>query len=141
MLYVEYHEYKTKFHNAQRDFDSILSEKELLFAKTQPKATTYDKEIVSGGLFTNTFDNYVIEKEKKNIDKRLGEARSILEDRARLLDIKERELRQSKDWYDKIYVYRFIENMPVDKIKNIMPYCRANIYNIINKILENVTKN
>ena len=140
MLYVEFHEYRNKFHNAQKDFDSILSEKEMLFAKTQPKATTYDKEIVSGGLITNAFDNYVIEKEKKNIDKRLGEARSILEDRARLLDIKERELRQSKDWYDKVYVYRFIENMPVDKIKNIMPYCRANIYNLINKILENITE-
>ena len=84
MLYQEYWEYKTKYYDAQTKYDEVLSEKEQLFAKTQPKATNYDKEVVSGGTPNNTFDDYVIEKEKKKIDERLKEARSILEDRERL---------------------------------------------------------
>ena len=68
MLYIEYHEYRDKYIIAQRKYDEVLSEKEHLFARTQPKATQYDKEVVSGGSPSNSFDEYLIAKEKKQID-------------------------------------------------------------------------
>lgn len=134
MLYIQYNDYKIKYYNAQKDYDNILSEKERLFARTQPQATVYDKEKVNGGNPTNAFDEYLVEKEKKNIDARLNEARSILQDRERLLKLKEEELRKSKDWYDILYKHRFIENLKVREIKYKMPYCRASIYNMLNEI-------
>ena len=134
MLYKEYWEYKTKYYDAQKKYDEVLSEKERLFAKTQPKATQYDKEVVSGGSPSNTFDEYVIAKEKKQIDERLEEAKSILEDRERLLKLKEIELRQSKDWHDKVYVYKYLDNLSANEIKYKMHYCRSNIYEILKTI-------
>ena len=139
MLYTQYHEFKIKYYNAQKDYDDILSEKERLFARTQPQATVYDKEKVNGGSPSNAFDEYLIEKEKKNIDDRLKEARSILEDRERLLKLKEEELRRSGDWHDKAYVYKYIDGLKVRDIKYRMPYCRSQIYEILNKIRENIT--
>ena len=138
MLYIEYHEYKIKYYKAQEKYDEVLSEKEHLFAKTQPKATQYDKEVVSGGSPSNSFDEYVIAKEKKQIDERLEEAKSILEDRERLLKLKEEELRQSKDWHDKVYVYKYLDNLSANEIKYKMHYCRSNIYEILKKIRKNI---
>lgn len=138
MLYIEYHEYRNKYYAAQVKYDEVLSEKEHLFAKTQPKATQYDKEVVSGGSPSNSFDEYVIAKEKKQIDERLEEAKSILEDRERLLKLKEIELRQSKDWHDKVYVYKYLDNLSANEIKYKMHYCRSNIYEILKKIRKNI---
>ena len=139
MLYIEYHEYRDKYYDAQRKYDEVLSEKEHLFIKTQPKATQYDKEVVSGGSPSNSFDDYVIAKEKKQIDERLEEAKSILEDRERLLKLKEEELRLSKDWHDKVYVYKYLDNLSVNEIKYKMHYCRSNIYEILKKINKNIS--
>jgi hypothetical protein len=138
MLYIEYNEYRDKYIAAQRKYDDVLSEKEHLFARTQPKATQYDKEVVSGGSPSNSFDEYLILKDKKQLDERLEEARSILEDRERLLKLKEIELRKSKDWHDKVYVYKYIDNLSVNEIKYKMHYCRSNIYEILKKIRKNI---
>jgi hypothetical protein len=139
MLYKEYWEYKTKYYDAQKKYDEVLSEKEDLFARTQPKATQYDKEVVSGGSPGNTFDEYVIAKEKKQIDERLEEAKSILSDREKLLRLKEEELYASADWHDKIFIYKYVCNMSVNEIKYRMPYCRSQIYEILKIIKKNIS--
>jgi hypothetical protein len=140
MIYKTYVEYKTKYLEAQKKYDEILSEKEELFIKTQPKATKYDKEVVSGSIVhSDPFTMYVSKMEEKKIDERLNAARSILEDRRRLLILKEEELRQSKDWEDIIFVQRFLENKPVKIIKARMPYCRSSIYGILKKIEKNIS--
>lgn len=137
MLYVEHNEYKNKQLAAQREYDAILAEKERLFSKTQPKAIKYDSEKIIFGYENNIFDNYLIVKEKKRIDERLAEIKSILDDRTKLLDLKEKELRQSKDWHDKIYVYYYLEHISVKQIQFKIPYSRSQIFNIINIINEN----
>jgi hypothetical protein len=138
MLYEEYEVHKNKYYEAQKKYDDILSEKEVLFVKTLTKATTYDKEVVSGGKPSNTFDEYLIAKEKKQIDERLEEARSILEDRTKLLKLKEEELRLSNNPYDKIYIYRFIDRLKVYKISRLVGYGEAQIYRILKIIRKNV---
>ena len=139
MLYKEYWEYKMKYYDAQKKYDEVLSEKESLFARTQPKATDYSKEVVSGGSPSNTFDEYLIAKEKKQIDERLEEAKSILSDREELLRLKEEELYASPDWHDKIFICKYLKNMPVKEIKYRMPYCRSQIYEILNIIRKNLS--
>ncbi len=138
MLYIEYHEYRDKYYDAQRKYDEVLSEKEHLFARTQPKATQYDKEVVSGGSPSNSFDEYLIAKEKKQIDERLEEAKSILDDRERLLKLKEEELRHSKDWLDIIYVYYYIEKLSMRKISKRIPFSTTGIYRKVEIIRKNI---
>ena len=133
-LYLEYEDCKKKYNQIVETFESTLEEKERLFMKTQPKGTKIDKVSVEGGVNNNLFDNYLIEVEKKQLDQKLEEARKIVDERYKYLKTKELELRASKDWVDKIYVYRFIEQLPVKTILHLIPYQEAQIYRIINEI-------
>lgn len=138
MIYIEYENYKNKYYEAQTIFNNILNEQERLFVMTQPKATNPDKEIVSGGSPNNTFDTYLIEKEEKQIEARLQEARTILEDRGKLLKLKEEELRDSNNPYDKIYTYRHIDNLKIFKICRLVGYGEAQVYRILRIIRKNI---
>jgi len=139
MLYIEYENYKVKYYDIQKKYNEILNEKEELFALTQPKATTYDGEKVEGGTPKNIFDEYLILKEKKNIDERLDEVKSILMDREELLKSKEEELKNSKNLQDRIYVYKYINNLANRKISMLVPCGEATVYRIL-KIIKNNLK-
>ena len=138
MLYVEYNQLRTKYILAQMQYDAILSEQEELFLRTQPTGVSYDKERITGGDPSNPFDEYIIAKERKHIDERLKEIKSILDDRKELLDLKERELRASKDWHDIIFKYYYLDNLSITKIENRIPYSRVQIWRKLNKIKENL---
>jgi len=138
VLYVEYHQLKTKYVLVQSQYDAILTEQEELFARTQPTAVDFEKERVTGTKTSNPFDAYLIEKEKKRIDERLEEVKGILDDRKELLDMKERELRASKDWYDIIFKYYYLDNLSITKIENRIPYSRVQIWRKLNVIKDNL---
>ena len=137
-IYISYEEYKIKYLNAQKEYNKVLEEKESLFAKTQPSAIAFDKEKVSGGRINNTFDGYLIEKEKKQIDQRLEEIKSIVEDRKNLLSIKEKELRWSTNVTDKIYIYRFINKEKIYKIARLVGYSEPQVYRILKIIRKRI---
>lgn len=137
-VYIGYEECKKKYYKVQRLYNQILEEKESLFEKTQPKSTKFDKICVEGGKPSNSFDDYLILKDKKQIDKRLNEVIKISEDRKKLLDIKEKELRESKEWIDKIYVYKYLDKYPVKKIIHLVPYEEAQIYRKLDEIKKNI---
>lgn len=138
MLYEEYHEYKLRYYEVQKKYNEILNEKEKLFARTQPKATKITGDKTAGGKRVNNFDEYLIQKEKKNIDQRLEEVKSILNDRERLLKLKEQELRASNNPYDKIYRCRYIDRLTIEKTARISNYSRASVFNILKKIKKSI---
>lgn len=138
MLYIEYEIYKNKYYEAQRKYNEILNEKEELFARTQPKATQITGEKTTGGKHINTFDDYLIQKEKKNIDRRLEEIKSILDDRERLVRLKEQELRASNNSFDKIYRARYIDKLTIEKTARISSYSRSQVFNILKEIRKNI---
>lgn len=138
MLYVEYNQLRTKYILVQMQYDAILSEQEELFLRTQPTAVDFEKERVTGGDQSNPFDAYLIAKERKRIDERLKEIKSILDDRKELLDLKERELRASKDWNDIIFKYYYLDNLSITKIENRIPYSRVQIWRKLNEIKSNL---
>lgn len=138
MLYIEYEEYKSKLYEVQRKYNDILNEKEELFARTQPKATQITGEKTTGGKHGNIFDDYLIQKEKKNIDQRLEEVKSILDDRERLVQLKEQELRASNNSYDKIYRCRYIDKLTIEKTARISSYSRSQVFNILKTIRKNI---
>lgn len=134
MVYIEYHNCKKKYDEIKKLYEQIVEEKERLFMKTQPKAASIDKVSVDGGVRNNLFDNYLMEKEKKQLDVKLDEVKILIDDRHRILIDKEKELRASKEWIDKIYVYKYLELLPVKKILNYIPYEEAQIYRILGEI-------
>ena len=138
MLYEEYEIYKSKYYDTQREYDKILTEKEKLFMITQPSAVKFDKEKVFGGPTENTFDRYLILKEEKKIEQRLEEIKSILDDRERLLKLKEQELKESTDVRDKIYRYRYIDKMKIYKISKLVGYSDPQVYRILKSIRSNL---
>lgn len=137
MVYITYEEYKAKYLDAQNDFDEILREKEELFSKTQPSSTDFSKEMVSKSIIpSDPFAIYAHKMQENKVDERLDAARSILDDRRRLLKLKEEELRQSKDWLDVIYTYYYIEKLSIRKIERRIPFSKSEIgrkLQIINK--------
>ena len=138
MLYIEYEESKIKYYGALKQYDKVLCEKERLFAITQPKAVVFDIERAISGAFNNTFDIYLMKKQKNRTEERLEEARSIVKDREALLKMKEVELRESKDWNDIVYVYYFLEKLSVRKIEKRIPYSKTQIYRILETIRKNI---
>lgn len=138
MLYIQYIELKNKYIAAQKEYDSIINEKENLFRATQPKGTDFSKEKVVGGMSSNLFDNYLVESELKGIDKRLEIARSILEARKVLYQLKEEELKLSKDVYDRVYVYKELYKLQIYKVAGLVGYSEPQIYRILRKIKKNI---
>lgn len=126
-VYVVYEDFKNKYFESQNKYDDILREKEYLFAKTQPKAARADKGIVATTP-ANVFDEYLIAKEKTKIDQRLEEIKAIVEDRSRLLKLKEIELRHSKNIWDRIYTMRYLDNLHIQEIAVILNYSEPQIY-------------
>ncbi len=139
-VYIDYETYKCKYLEIQKKYNAILSEKENLFTKTQPNAITYDKVQVKGGKLMNGFDEYLIAKEKEQIDERLAEARQLLEDRERLLKLKEKELRASKDKLDLVYCMRFVDNKRPYAIARCLNYSESQIYRILDKIQKEIRR-
>ena len=142
-LFASYEQTKRRYIETQRLLETILNEKEELFTRTQPKAVVYDKEKVTGGKNENAFEDYIIAKERKQIDQRLQEARSLAEDRKNLLALKESDLRGSKDIRDKIYTAKFIDRYRNYKIARMFHYSRSQIdryLSFIRKVLKEEAK-
>lgn len=137
-MYKEYHECYKKYLDIKSLYERLLDEKEALFLETQPKATKYDKVSVDGGKNTNTFDIYLMKKEKKQLDKQIEEAKVLMDERLHILRQKELDLRQSKEVIDKIYAYRYIDCLSVKKISGIIYYQEANIYRKLDEIKRNI---
>ena len=92
MIYIEYEQYRATYLRLQEAFNHYLTEKERLITRTLPNAVRYDKDITSKGTpDTNPLESYVISLEETKVDENLGRIRSLLDDRKRLLDLKEQD--------------------------------------------------
>lgn len=138
MLYLDYEHHKSLYENSQKAYSDILSEKEALFAKTLPKSPRTDRERITGGSKESVFEAYLIEKERKQIDARVIEARELMDMRRLMLQRKERELRSNREIINRIYVMRYIEFLKVSKIARKIGYSKSQIYRIIEEIDENI---
>lgn len=138
MLFLEYEILKQKYLDAQEQYEEILNEKEVLFARTQPNGVRYDKEKVSGGSHGDPFADYLTEKERRRIDERLAEAKTLVDERLEIMKRKEHELRLSDGLYDTVYRCRYIDRSHVKKIAKIIGYSRSQTYRVIERIDETI---
>jgi len=141
-LYLEHRKYYLAYQNALVKVDKIVNEREELLATVQPKSPLADHErefmkanpSVTGGQYVNKVEEYVIELEQRKIKERLAEAKEILNERYEILMLKERELRKSKDIYNVIYTYKWVDGLKAEAIIVQTGYSRSQVYNIIKHI-------
>lgn len=137
-MYIKYEEYKRNYYDSQESLNDLINKKEELFGRTQPQSTNYDKDKTNGGTPSNTFDTYIIAKDDVQLDERIEEAKKILKVRKLLLDSKEEDLRKSKDWLDKIYIYSYLDKLSIRKIEKKVPFGRSEIQRKLEKIEKSI---
>lgn len=140
MVYLEYEEYKRKYHEIQKQYDKILLENEELFQRTQIQGIDYGREKVNGGKGSNVMELYIAEKDFRKIDERLAEVKILLDGRKRLLDLKREELRDSKELVDKVYRMKYLDHLKVREISDKLCYSKTQLYRIVDKIDEEIAK-
>lgn len=140
MLYLEYERAKANFRSAQVMFEEALLEKERLFTITQPKAITYDKDVIQTSPCGDVLDRYVIALEDEHIEEKLRPFRELVMNRESLLDVKERELRKSVDIFDRIYTYRYLDGMSIKGIAKILNFSKSQIYRKLQSIQRKIRK-
>ena len=140
MVYPEYEEYKRKYQYFLNRFNQILSRKEDMLMKTLPSAIRYDKDHVQSSPSSNVLDEYVIALDESQIDSELAKVKELIEDRGRLLDLKEKQLRDSAEINDKIYVMKYLDGYGIGKISKILNYSRSQVYRVLDKIQKRCDK-
>ena len=144
MVFLDYQRLYDRFLSSQEGYNALLDEKEALFIMTQPKAVDFEKDRVQNNTPHDTFASYLIRKEKSHIEERIEEARALMVEREALLKLKHRELYESRDKLDRVYRFRFIDNMTVKRIARYMHYSKAQVYRMIETIqgeIKNMRKN
>ena len=141
MVYPEYVQYKSKYEELQNRFANLLLEKEKLFTDTFPRGITYDKDKVQCMPDDNPLERYAVTMDEKQIDEKLDTLRRQIKDWSILIEVKENELRKSKDIPDRIFTLRYLDGVSVSRISNIVSYSKKQIYRILGKMDKTISKN
>ena len=134
MLYIEYHNLKKEYKEADKYYDKILEKKAKLYYGTQPGAVDTSKEIVGGGVITDKFCLFIQQLEK--LEPELNKARNDRDLKNYFLKKKEIELRESSELLDRIYVLRYLGKMKVNHIAIRINYSREQTYRYLREIEE-----
>lgn len=134
MLYEDYEKFWCKIRKQESKLFNLINKREELFEKTQPKSTQYDKELVDGKNPVNMTEEYVVEKEYYDI--KINHLNKTLDDLYQVLNRKREELKLSKNLYDRIYTYYYIERLSVKKIARLVNYSERQT----RRHLENIDK-
>ena len=140
MLFLDYERAKIKYYKAQMWFEEALSEQERLLTKTMPSAISYNKPNVKSSPNGNVLDDYVIAKEEKRIDKKISRMRKLMDDREKILKVKEQELRKSHDKMDLVYVKLKIDGQSPEEISEALHYSKSQVYRMIGGIKSVIRK-
>ena len=139
MLYVDYVILKQSYDESLRRLKELLDKKEEAFTRTLPNAIRYDLQKVMHSVSTNSaLDDYIMDVEK--IDQQIRSAKIILMERKDMLDLKEEELKKSRDTDDRVYFLKYIQRLTVEQIAIRRPYSAGNIYYHLAKIKHQIKK-
>ena len=139
MIYAEYEKMWVVIRKLEKELFDLINDRDELFSKTQPKATTLDKEKVDSSNRSNMLETYVIRQE--NYTKRINQLQLSLEDRYQALNRKREELRLSQNIYDRIYYLKYIEKLNIYKIAYLTNYDRTNVWRYLKKIEKSISCN
>ena len=139
MLYVDYEKMWEVIRKQEKELFDLINKRDELFTMTQPKSTTFDKELVDSSHQSNTLEKYVIKEEQ--ITLRINQLNKSIDDRYQALNRKREELRLSKNIYDRIYYLKYIEKLNIYKIATLVNYERTSVWRHLKKIEKNISCN
>ena len=137
MIYMKHAEARRAYKKALEEYGAILDEWVALFETTQPKGQQTDAVRVQTSPTNDALDRYLAEKERRNIDSRIKEARAIAENRKALLDNALEALTRSQEPMDRVYFLRFCRGFSVERIAQEVHYSESHIYRLIRWIRKN----
>ena len=135
MIYEEYEAIWCKIRKLEKELFKLIDKRGELFDKTQPKSANMDKVMVDGKNPSNMMEQYVMQKEYLN--EKIEQLNITLDDWYQALKRKREELRLSKNLYDRIYNYRYIERLSIFKIAKLINYSERQT----RRHIENIEKN
>lgn len=136
MIYTEYEKMWVVIRKQEKELFELINKRDELFTKTQPKATTLDKEIVDGNNPSNMMESYVIQEEYYTM--RIEQLQQSLDDRYQALKRKREELKLSKNICDRIYYLKNIEKLNVFKVSVLVNYSKEQVYRYLRKMNKNI---
>lgn len=136
MIYTEYEKMWVVIRKQEKELFDLINKRDELFTKTQPKATTLDKEIVDGNNPSNMMESYVIQEEYYTM--RIEQLQQSLDDRYQALKRKREELKLSKNICDRIYYLKNIEKLNVFKVSVLVNYSKEQVYRYLRKMNKNI---
>lgn len=139
MLYVDYEKMWEVIRKQEKEYFDLINDRDELFTKTQPKATTFDKELVDSSHNSNMLETYVIKEEQ--ITTRINQLNKSIDDRYQALNRKREELRLSKNIYDRIYYLKYVERLSIYKIAALVGYERTSVWRHLKKIEKSISCN
>lgn len=144
MRYLEHRKRYIEYKEAQESLNRILDEWILAFQKTQPKSQVYGDKVQTS-ITGSMLDEYVITVEDKKLYSRINAAEKVMEAKGKLLQAAEDELRKSKNIYDLIYTFKWIDEMKTKEIyRNLdlmgMNYSTSQIYEITKRIKHQIER-
>lgn len=140
MIYEEYEAIRKKISKKEEKLFKLMEKRDNLFAMTQPKSSQFDDEIVDGKNPVNTIEEFVMKDEEQQLSVRIDQLNHLLDDWYQALKRKKEELKLSKNTYDRIYYYRFIEKLSIEKIAKMIFMSRSRTYDYYDNICQRLKK-
>lgn len=137
-LFLQHYETKQEYLKGKYKYDKLIEKKAMLVISTQPKATSYDKELVKGGIPTNKFEN-VVEK-LEQLDPEIIDTRNKRDKNEYYLKKIEIELKDSDYILDRIYYLKYIKRYRVRQIAININYSTRRTYQMLQEIKERLHK-
>lgn len=139
-MYIEYHELLKKYKNAEKNFNETLEKGNKLLLAVLPGATQAKEVIVSNS--NSSSDSKLIDYASK-----IDEIRELINQSKNTRDMlnyelkkKLKQMKESGDVYDKIYIYRWIEHKSVYKFSKLIGYTSRQVYRFISKMKDELYK-
>lgn len=137
MTYKEHRKEYVEYQQAQAVLNGIIEEYMQALQRVQPHSPCLSD--ATTGSRINRTEEYIIEVERKDLKRRAEDAERVLHLKRELLDLKEAELRKSKNVYDCLYAGKWIDHKKVSEIQRELDlkgicYSTSQVYEILKRI-------
>lgn len=123
-MYLEYHELLKKYKDAERNYYDALDRKTQLLYSVTPHGTEA-KPIINHLSNLSPDEQFnIYTREIQEVDLLINSTRNNKDALERELKRKEKDLRESKDIYDRIYVYVWLEHKKSKHFCKLINYSR-----------------
>lgn len=140
-MYLEYHELLKKYKEASRRYNEALEERSKLITNVLPKASQFKEVVTFGGNASPDTKLLAYSSEIDEVDKLINQSRNTRDMLNYELKKLENKMREHGDVYDRIYVYKWIDNRKPKHFNRLIGFSLSRTYDYIIEIKQNLYEN